>query len=356
MDVDPAARATLADVAASAGVSVATASRALAGKGELSGATRARVLTAAHGLGYSRAGTRRGRPRTGTSRLFDLVLGHFHDPYSDEVTVGARSAAAAAGYDLVLMAERDRPDDDWPARIRARGSAGVVLGIVVPTATQLALLREAAIPVVLLDPRAETSPALPSVRTTDRDGGRAAAAHLVAAGASRFVVVVGTPAYRFGRARVEGFEAEIAALRPDASVQRIDADWAGREARRACRDALAPSSDDEVIGVFACSDGLAAGVYGAANDAGRRIGRDLLVVGFDDVRGARRLAPPLTTVRQPIRDMAGDAVRMLVRAAEGELLPTVPHVLPTTLVERDSTRGRRSPLAARADPPLSSTP
>ncbi|MBN9185986.1 MAG: substrate-binding domain-containing protein [Microbacterium sp.] len=337
MPQPPRSRVTLAAVAAATGLSVASVSRALAGRGDLASDTRARVLAAARRLGYARSGEARGRPRAGTARLFDLVLGHFHDPYSDEVTAGARGAAAAAGFDLVLTAERDRPDDDWRARIRARGSAGVVLGLVVPTAGQLAQLEAAVIPVVLLDPRSVHTPPLPVVHTTDRDGGESAAAHLIDAGADRFLVVTGTPAYRFGRARIEGFVAEVRRRLPDADVRRVDVDWTGRTARRRSAPFMASVRPGERLGVFACADTLAEGVYAAAADAGRGIPHDVLVVGFDDVRTARVLTPALTSVHQPIREMAAAAIGLLTRAAAGETLTPTATVLPTRLVVRAST-------------------
>lgn len=333
--------ATLTDVAAAAGVSVSTASRALRGRGEMTPTTRARVLAAAERLGHSRTGgERRGRPRSGTSLLFDLVLGHFHDPYSDEVTAGAHTAAANLNYDLVLTAERDTPDDDWPMRVRSRGSAGVVLGLILPTSSQLAVLQDAGIPVVLLDPWADTALALPSVRTTDRAGGVEAAEHLVAQGARRFVVIGGAPSYRYGRARVSGFASTIQALLPDAPIVKTQADWSSGTARHACSTALSmlPEGTGGPVGVFACSDEMAAGAYLAAEDAGLDIPRDVMVVGFDDVRGARWLQPPLTTVRQPIREMAAAAIHALARAAQGEQLGPAVIELPTRLVVRGSTR------------------
>ena len=342
--------ATLTDVAAAAGVSVSTASRALRGRGEMTPATRARVLAAADRLGHSRSNERRGRPRSGTSLLFDLVLGHFHDPYSDEVTAGARIAAAQLDYDLVLTAERDTPDDDWPTRIRSRGSAGVVLGLILPTSTQLAVLQDADIPVVLMDPWADPSLALASVRTTDRAGGVEAAEHLVAQGARRFIVIGGAPSYRYGRARVDGFESTIRELLPDAPLVKTQADWSAPNARHACAAALAalpPRSGDGPVGLFACSDEMAAGVYRAAADAGLRIPNDMMVVGFDDVRGARWLQPSLTTVRQPIREMAAAAIHALARAASGEPLGPAVIELPTSLVARGSTRAA---LTASAQP------
>jgi len=335
-------RTTLAAVAAAAGVSVATASRALRGRGEMAPETRARVLAAARSTGYSRDGVLRGRPRGGTSRVFDLVLGHFHDPYTDEVTAGAHTAASQLNYDLVLTAERDDPADDWPARTRSRGTAGVILGLIVPTTAQMEIMRGAGIPVVLLEPPSGSTLDLPSVRNTDRAGGSAAAEHLLSRGARRFVIIGGIPSYRYGRARVEGFLDVLDTTAPRAARVRTHADWSALDARRACARALAELDGEGTIGLFACSDEMAAGAYRAVAEAGLTVGRDVLVVGFDDVRGARWLHPPLTTIRQPIREMAAAAVHMLADMAAGT--PRADQVeLPTELVARGSTAGQAEP-------------
>lgn len=348
---------TLADVATAAGVSVATVSRVLADRGDFSAATRRRVHGAARALGYVRDAAAGGRPAA-TARLVDLVLPRYHDAYSDEVTAGARSAAAAAGYDLVLTEERDAPRDDWPERIRRRGSAGVVLGLISPTASQLAALTvlrgsprttaardggldgadlRAPLPVVLMDPQAETSHGLTSVRTTDREGGGAAASHLAERGATRFAIVLGTPPFRYGRARDAGFRDALRQAAPGADLVALQADWSGIAARDAMLPVLQDIRPGERLGVFACSDEMAAGVYAAAAATGRRIPEDVLVVGFDDLRGARWLTPPLTTVHQPIREMAAAAVTALTDAAGGAPMPASPIVLPTRLVARGST-------------------
>ncbi|GAA1541489.1 LacI family transcriptional regulator [Microbacterium ginsengiterrae] len=338
-----AARITLARVADEAGVSVSTASRALRGRGDMSAVTRERVREAARALGYSWAGESRGRPRGGTSRMFDLVLGHFHDPYTDEVTAGARTAAADLRYDLVLTTERGSPDDDWPDRIRSRGTAGVVAGLLVPSAEQLTLLTDAGIPVVLLEPPVASPIPLPSVRTTDRAGGAAAAEHLIDRGVRRFIVIGGSPPYRYGRARVAGFLSALEDRVPGAPRVATDADWGAMSAWRACAKALAELPGRGPIGLFACSDEMAAGAYRAIAEAGLTIPRDVLVIGFDDVRGARWLHPSLTTIRQPIRAMAAAAVRTLASAAAGVDMSDEVIRLPTELVARGSTRARFEP-------------
>lgn len=303
----------------------------------MSADTRTRVLHAAAALGYTSAGESRGRPRDRTAGVIDLVFGNFHDPYTDEVVAGARTTAAALRYDLVLTTDRPDAEDDWPHRIRTRGTAGVIVGLVMPTSAQLALVREAGIPLVLLDPPSEAPEQLTSIRTTDRDGGAAAAEHLLERGARRFVVIGGTPSYRFGRARVDGFTSTVRRGAPDAQIVRIDGDWRANGAAAACSRALRELEGEGPIGLFACNDEMAAGAYRAIAEAGLSVPRDVLVVGFDDVRGARWLHPPLTTIRQPIREMGAAAVRTLVRAIEGAGLTGESIELPTALVVRGST-------------------
>ncbi|QEV98920.1 LacI family transcriptional regulator [Microbacterium caowuchunii] len=339
-DVSVPRPATLADIAAAAGVSISTVSRALRGRGEMAADTRARVRTVAEDLGYPAADRTGGRPRGGTALMIDLVLGTFHDPYADEVTAGARTAASQLGYDLVLTAERDDPREDWPVRIRSRGTAGVILGLILPTRAQRAALASAGIPLVLLDPPSDAALPLPSVRTTDRAGGAEAARHLVERGAERFLVIGGAPSYRYGRARVEGFTETLRALAPQAPLVRTSADWSGRDARKACAAAIGCLDGAGPIGVFACSDEMAAGAYPAIADAGLSIPRDVLVVGFDDVRGARWLQPPLTTIRQPIREMAAAAVRTLTARGNGTVVEHSAIELPTELIARGSTATR----------------
>ncbi|MDT0158084.1 LacI family DNA-binding transcriptional regulator [Microbacterium sp. ARD32] len=343
-------RVTLARVAEEAGVSVSTASRALRGRGDMSADTRARVLRASAALGYTFAGESRGRPRDSAAGVIDLVFGHFHDPYTDEVVAGARTAAAVLRHDLVLTTDRSDAEDDWPHRIRTRGSAGVIVGLMTPTTAQLALMREAGIRLVLLDPPSEAHAPLPSIRTTDRVGGAAAADHLIDCGARRFILIGGTPSYRFGRARVDGFTSAVRRRAPDARVLRVDGDWGAAAAARAAARALRDLDGHGPIGLFACNDEMAAGAYRAIADAGLEVPRDVLVVGFDDVRGARWLHPPLTTIRQPLREMGAAAVRMLVRGIEGKEPAAQGVELPTALVVRGSTAHRTGAPASSHQP------
>ncbi|MGA0566370.1 LacI family DNA-binding transcriptional regulator [Rathayibacter sp. KR2-224] len=334
---------TLQDVADAARVSISTASRALAGRGDLKSETRNEVLRVAAELGYDPSGKARGRPAALDLRLIELVLGTFDDSWTAAIVSGARKAAFANGYDLVLTLERDEPADDWPARVARRRPSGVILGIIRPTRKQLHDLTAARIPIVLVDPRSDPHGELASIGTTDWQGGYDAGSHLARAGLRRFVIITGVPHYRFGKAREEGFRAAIADELGDAPVQRIDSGWSNADVTKEFAGAIKRSPAP--IGVFGCNDEMALAVYRAAEELGLRIPEDVSVIGFNDEPRAASAAPPLTSVRQPLEAMAARAV-LTVRDLRLKPRETFERVeLPSRLVVRSSTL----PLTERAD-------
>jgi len=329
---------TLKQVAAAAGVSLATASRAMAGRGDLARGTRERVTAVALSLGYERASSRRGRPTTLDPRLIELVLGSFDDAWTDAMTTGAREAAFRLGFDLVLTLDRTDPSDDWPTRVATRRPSGVVIGIIRPTSRQLDEIRGLRIPIVLLEPRSDPEGELASVGTTDWQGGYDAGVHLAHCDVERFAVVSGVPRYRFGRAREEGFRAAIAEHRPGATVTHIDSQWTDAPLTPDLMKML--TADDAPVGVFACNDEMALAVYRAAGRAHRRIPDDVSVIGFNDEPRAAAANPPLTSVRQPLREMAARAIELVLELRRHDEQVHERVELPCTLVVRGSTTQR----------------
>jgi DNA-binding LacI/PurR family transcriptional regulator len=328
---------TFSMIAEAAGVSVSSVSRTLAGRGDLKRQTREKVLEAAQALGYTRSSALRGRPAILDQRLIELVLGSFDDAWTSAVVAGTRRAAFRLGFDLVLTLERDDPADDWPARVAMRKPSGVILGIIRPTHRQLDELRGLRIPVVLLDPRSDPEGELASVGTTDWQGGYDAGAHLVASGAVSFVVVTGVPAYRFGRAREEGFRHAIAELAPKATVERVDGRWTDASPTSDMLGVIAGA--EFPVGVFAGNDEMALSVYSAAERLNLSIPNDVRVVGFNDEPRAALATPPLTSVRQPLREMAERAVELVrdLRQHQDDHFERVE--IPSSLVVRRSSRG-----------------
>jgi DNA-binding LacI/PurR family transcriptional regulator len=337
---------TLRDVADAAGVSVASASRALSGRGDLSRRTRERVAETAQILGYDRQSGSRGRPSTLDPRLIEFVLGAFDDAWTEAMTAGAREAAFRLGFDLVLTLERLEPSDDWPTRVATRRPSGVVVGIIQPTRRQLDEIQGLRIPIVLLEPRSDPAGSLPSVGTTDWQGGYEAGVHLAECGFTRFVVLNGEPKYRFGRAREDGFRAAIAELRPNAPIEFVPSHWSDAAVTPQLMRPF--SADRSPVGVFACNDEMALAVYEAAHRLDRAIGDDIGVVGFNDEPRAAAAEPPLTSIHQPLRAMAARAVELIYESRRGGGEDVGRVELPTELVVRGSTPLRRHPRRSSA--------
>lgn len=329
------ARTRIVDVAEASGYSPSVVSRVLSGKGDVTAQTRSQILAIAHELGYERHGEFRGRPSI-PPKLIDLTFLYFDNPWTAQVIAGALKAASALGFDVLLTTEQDDANADWVRRTQSRGVAGAIICQIRPTSEELRLLARSRIPIVLLDPRSETSEAVPSVGTDDRQGGYDAGQHLAATPATRFIGLVGTPQYRFGRARMDGFVDAISTLRPGAKVEIVQIPWSHWHATQAVLPII--KATDDVIGIFACNDAMATGVYSAAAQAGKAIPTDIHVVGFDDEPTSRLLSPPLTTLKYPLREAAAAAVQLIADAAQGVAMPTERIEVPSQLITRGSTR------------------
>ena len=332
-------RATLANVAASAGVSIATVSKVLNGRNDVAPATRALVQDLLHEHDYV---ARRIRPaQSPTIELF------FHgqlNAYHTEVLQGVVEAGAEAGV-AVVVSVRPRGQRISGARrrpatwARELATAGRQAAIVVTTevgAADLTALSRARLPVVVVDPLNLPSARVTSVGSTNFAGGLAATQHLLDLGHRQIAYLGGPATAACNQARMHGYrgamEAEGAPV-PDGYV---------RTGRFSYEHGIAGGAvlldlPQPPTAVFAGSDETALGVIEAARARGLRVPEDLSVVGFDDTPVARLAAPPLTTVRQPLREMGAVAVRTALRLAAGERVDSHHVELATELVVRQST-------------------
>jgi LacI family transcriptional regulator len=262
-----------------------------------------------------------------------------------EILAGAEEVAHRAGTGVVVSAvhgrHRTRPDRGWLQNIAARRSDGVLLILSQLSAEQQALLDELGIPVVVVDPAGQPPPGMPSVGAANWAGGLSATEHLAGLGHQRIAVIGGPADVLCSRARVDGYRAAMSA--------------AGLKVRPGyvrAGDFLSPTGYRETMAlldlpqpptaIFVCSDQMALGAYEALYERGLRTPDDISIVGFDDLDEARWAVPPLTTVRQPLTEMAGMATRMLLSLIDGEELETPRVELATPLVVRAST----APLSA----------
>lgn len=335
-------RPTLAQIAETAGVSISTVSKVLNGRDDVSRDTRAKVDSALREHRYRRRGASLHDPAV---RTLDLVMNGLDGSWPASVASGLEAAAYEAGVHVVISVARqgasanNHATQDWVDRVLERGSAGVVLGLIEPAPDQLARLRQAHVPIVVIDPLSDPPPDVISVGTTNWAGAYEATTHLLDRGHRRIALVTGPPHHLYARARTAGYRSAMAAAGvkvPPGLVRHGSYDRAsGAEQVRALFAAPEPPT-----ALFICSDHMAIGGYEALAEAGLRVPGDVSIVGFDDLPEARWVAPALTTVRQPLKDMGRSALRTLLRLMNGDELESPRVELATTLVVRGSTAAR----------------
>lgn len=336
--------ATVRDVAALAGVSAATVSRALRGHRAISEGTRAKVLAAAEQLGYSAAPPPAYRARVA------VVMPFLDRWYFATVLDGVERVFADRGILLLLQRLVD-VDDRRRAllgEIPRREADGVLLVNVPPAPDEVALLAERRVPLVLIG---ATAAGVPSVEIDDVAVGRIATTHLLELGHRRIGILSGRPFERIPFTappeRRRGFLLALQEARQpwDPSLE-ATADFTVRGAQRA----VAPLLDrpDPPTAIFAESDEMALGVIAAARARGLRVPEDLSVVGVDGHELAE--AAGLTTVAQPPRTVGElAALQLAYLMSNPDAQPHAQRVMvPTMLVVRESTT---SPRAAQAGAP-----
>lgn len=329
---------TTAEIAAHAGVSVATVSKVINGRNDVSPGTRARIEEIIRSRGHRRQ-KRAARP----APVLELVFRQIRDSYHVEIIKGVQQVAREHRLAVVISELQGRltPGRGWVEDVLYRRPAGIIEVYSVLADTQSGQLRSRGIPFVLVDPNGEPAHASPSVGATNWNGGLSATRHLLQLGHRRIAVITGPEDALASRARVDGYRTamETTGVPVDPDLVRIG-DYRAEDGLRHARELLRLPSPPTAV--FTCNDALALGVYRAAAEAGLSIPRDLSVVGFDDLRPAQWTVPPLTTVRQPLTEMAVTAASMVVRLARGERLAQTRVELATELVVRDSTAPPRS--------------
>jgi LacI family transcriptional regulator len=335
-------RATLATVARSAGVSVTTVSKVVNGRSDVGPETRALVesLLEQHDYIGRRSPALTGNPAT--ARI-ELIFKGELNAYSTEIIQGVLGAGGEAGVAVAVSTrprvasgvDASRPRG-WARDLAAAGRHAVIAVVDELTSADLAALSRAHLPLVVIDPLNLQRERVTSVGSTNFAGGMAAAQHLLALGHRRIGYVGGSSRSACNQARMHGYRAALEAAGvpvPDEYQHTGDFRYQdGLKGGAALLDLPARPT-----AVFAGSDETAAGVIEAARARGLRVPDNLSVVGFDDTEVARLSSPPLTTVRQPLREMGGVALRTALRLAAGEKLDSHHVELATELIVRGST-------------------
>lgn len=331
------ARVTIEDVAARAGVSIATVSRVVNGRYGVSASTSDRVQVVIDELGYESSLVARSLRSQRTNVIGILVSGI--EPFSAELLKGAARGLHDTGFELVVYSGGMSGNEGWERRYLSRLGGTLTDGIILvtPTVTEVSVSH----PLVAVDPHVGGASELPTILAQNVEGARAATEHLIGLGHRRIGFLAGRPDLESARNREAGYRGALddAGIEFDPDLVRIGG-FTDEGAFEPARELL--QLDDRPSAVFAANDLSAIGLLRAAESLGLTVPDDLSVVGFDNIPESALTDPPLTTVDQSIQAQGEAAVRMLIdlieqpdRSAGRE--PA--HItMPTRLVERRSTR------------------
>ncbi len=344
------AGATVLDVARLAGVSKATAARALGGYGAVNEDTRMRVLDAAAKVGYLPNAVAR-TMSTGRSNTIGVVLSDIENPFFAKATRAISDVAQAGGFDVVLC----NTDED------ARNEAAAldlllekrVAGLVVAPAGRgesqaLSRVRAQGRPLVMFD-RAVDGFDCDTVTADNRRGAYQLANVLLGAGHRRiaFFSTLGQPDYRRGDQisstsvadRVDGFESALdeAGIAEDEGIVLLNGQRDGIDSL------FARALEHRATAIIASDSLIAQHVLHATRRNGLNVPEDLSLVSFDDPPWTALSDPPITVMAQPIHEIGATATRLLIRRLEGRSEPYQRVVLEQHLIVRGSVAPSRQP-------------
>lgn len=341
---------TIHDVARHAGVSPMTVSRVINGETNVRDETRANVMSSIKALRYSPNQAARSLASASAIRI-GLLYSNPSSAYLSEFLVGSLEQSSISGCQLVIE-KCDSPNSERAAiaKLDSTGADGVILPPPLCDSEEaLSAVAEAGIPAVVVATGRPASQ-LCAVSINDFEAARSMTRHLISLGHTQIGFIKGHPNQTASAERYKGFVAGMAEAGLEISPKQMAQGYftyrSGLEAAEMLlRGAKKPSA------IFATNDDMAAATMAVAHRRELDVPRDLAIAGFDDTPLATTVWPALTTVRQPIAEMAREAVQLLfeqIRARRAGAPQKVVHkLLDFTLVQRESTGKHRTSPAKR---------
>jgi LacI family transcriptional regulator len=329
-------RATVRDVAAETGVSIATVSRVLNDHASVSPETRELVRQAVERLGEHAPGPRATRARTTLGSVY-VRCPYLLSDYFGLIVSSIAETLELYGKQLVLNAgEASQHASVLPGLHAKAGISGAIMILPPEPSDQLEALRARRFPFVVVDPRTPMPRDIVAVSAAHFAGARKLTRHLVELGHRRIGVVAGPEDWLASNDRLAGHASAMAdvGVLPSAALIR-SAQATVESGYQAAQQLL--DLTDRPTALVCFNDKAAVGALTAAHERGLRVPYDLSIAGFDDIDLATATNPVLTTVRQPLQEMGRMAVTLLIRLLERHRLEALHVELATELVVRAST-------------------
>lgn len=333
----PGTTVTLRDVAAASGVSLSTASRALDERGTASkSAAAVHVRKVAEELGYRR-NSFASNLRRGETRTLGVLVPRLSDTVMALMFEELERAASDRGYFAMVATSGDDPDDERRAAetLLDRNVDGLILATARLDDELPRHLRERGVAHALV---LRTDGVSPSALGDDEVGGYLAVRHLIDLGHRDIAVVTGPSFTSTGVARLAGARRALDEARIEPPEEWLMAAGYGIENGFSAGEALlAGNAGKRPSAVFAANDNLAMGIIAAAHRFHVTVGEDLALVGYNDIPLSSRLATPLSSVRVPLDQIAGNAIDLIVNPGKE---PRIRKSMPT-LMPRESSGSPR---------------
>jgi LacI family transcriptional regulator len=330
-------KVTIKDVAREAGVSYSTVSRVVNNYKYVNPETREKVTVAMERLGYIANQQARSLAR-GRSQVIGLLIHSFETSYVAEIVRGIDDAIAEAQYDLLLYTTHRRVEREttYVANIVHGLADGLLVVLPRGVETYMDSLSKQNYPFVLIDYQAHDD-SVYAIGATNWQGAFDATSHLIELGHSRIGFIAGDTFVGSSEDRLNGYRDALEASKLPFDAELIyQGDFFKPKGFDACRTFL--ELERPPTAIFASNDEMAFGAMEAALGMGYRIPDDISIVGFDDIPQAADSHPPLTTVRQPLREMGATATRLLLDLIEETGEADTPFIkLSTELIIRQST-------------------
>ncbi len=327
--------ATIYDIAKAVGVTQTTVANALAGRGNVSEATRQRVLQCAQDMGYRPNVLARGLAKGKTFTL-GFLLPTIANPFYPEIAEEIERIAHAHDYQLLLC----NTHQDYALgrqnleRLVSRWVDGIIVMGSSMDLADIARQFQQGLPTVLCNwQENEPSPGIPQVNVDFYHAGELAAQHLLSLGHRRIAIIVDEPQQT---SRLEGFRTAL--LKADVTLQSdmIQQGYSTLESGHAAAKKLLASSQLPTA-IFATTDWMAIGALEAIREEGLRVPEDLSIIGLDDVVVGAHISPSLTTIAIPKHQLAKEATELLLRQIDGKSDPSESILLLPSLLIRHST-------------------
>lgn len=328
----PVPRVTIADVAAEAGVSIATVSKVINDRYGVAPDTLSKVKAVIDRLGYESSLVARSL-RSRRTNVIGILVSDI-EPFSAELLKGAAAAIRQHDYELIVYSGSGhvKQRSGWERRNVSRLGGTLSDGIILVTPT-VEVVNDT-VPIVAVDPHAGPS-RLPSVHSDNLAGAITATKHLIELGHRRIGFLAGRPDLESARQREQGYRDALAAagIAFDPELIRVG-EYELETSEEPARQLL--TLDHRPTAIFAANDLSAIQTMQVARSLGLSIPRDVSVIGFDNIPESALTETPLTTIDQSIQEMGRQAVELLIDLIEDNAQDPRQITLPTRLVVRQS--------------------